>query len=57
MEDSNEQAAAADELADAHYNASVGIRHLLGLSNALDLDITSTALGRLQTFEHRHPAD
>jgi dCTP diphosphatase len=40
----------ADELADI-------IIYCLSLSNALDLDITSAVLGKLQTNERRYPAD
>lgn len=50
VEDSDEQAAVGDELADV-------IIYCLSLSNALDLDISSAVLGKLQTNEHRYPAD
>jgi NTP pyrophosphatase (non-canonical NTP hydrolase) len=45
-----EQAAIAEELADI-------IIYCLSLSNALDLDLSSAVLGKLQTNEHRYPAD
>jgi NTP pyrophosphatase (non-canonical NTP hydrolase) len=50
VEDSDEQVAVADELADV-------IIYCLSLSNALDLDISSAVLDKLQTNEHRYPAD
>jgi dCTP diphosphatase len=50
VEDSAEQAAIADELADI-------VIYCLSLSNALDLDISSAVLDKLQTNEHRYPAD
>ena len=50
VEDSDERAAVADELADI-------IIYCLSLSNALDLDVSSAVLGKLQTNEHRYPAD
>jgi len=50
VEDSTEQAAIADELADV-------IIYCLSLSNALDLDISSAVLSKLQTNESRYPAD
>jgi dCTP diphosphatase len=50
VEDSDEQFAVGDELADI-------IIYCLSLSNALDLDISSAVLGKLQTNEHRYPAD
>jgi dCTP diphosphatase len=50
VEDPGERAAVADELADI-------IIYCLSLSNALDLDISSAVLGKLQTNEHRYPAD
>ena len=40
----------ADELADI-------VIYCLSLSNALELDISSAVLGKLQTNEHRYPAD
>jgi NTP pyrophosphatase (non-canonical NTP hydrolase) len=49
-EDPAEQAAVADELADV-------VIYCLSLSNALGLDVTSAVLGKLQTNEHRYPAD
>ncbi len=45
-----ERAAVADELADV-------LIYCLSLSNALDLDISSAVLGKLQTNEHRYPAE
>jgi dCTP diphosphatase len=48
--ESDERAAVADELADI-------IIYCLSLSNALDLDISSAVLGKLQTNERRYPAD
>ena len=50
VEDSAERVAVADELADI-------IIYCLSLSNALDLDISSAVLAKLQTNEHRYPAD
>jgi len=44
-----ERAAVADELADI-------VIYCLSLSNALDLDISSAVLGKLQTNEGRYPA-
>jgi dCTP diphosphatase len=49
-EESDERTAVADELADI-------IIYCLSLSNALDLDISSAVLGKLQTNEHRYPVD
>jgi dCTP diphosphatase len=48
--ESDERAAVADELADI-------IIYCLSLSNALNLDISSAVLGKLQTNERRYPAD
>jgi dCTP diphosphatase len=48
-EDLAERAAVADELADI-------LIYCLSLSNALDLDVSSAVLGKLQTNEHRYPA-
>jgi dCTP diphosphatase len=48
--DPGERAAVADELADI-------LIYCLSLSNALDLDITSAVLTKLQANEHRYPAD
>jgi len=45
-----ERAAVADELADI-------VIYCLSLSNALELDISSAVLGKLQTNEQRYPAD
>jgi hypothetical protein len=33
------------------------IIYCLSLSNVLDLDVSSAVLGKLQTNEHRYPAD
>jgi NTP pyrophosphatase (non-canonical NTP hydrolase) len=49
-EDSKERAAVADELADI-------LIYCLSLSNALDLDISSAVLAKLQINEHRYPAN
>ena len=46
----DEEAAVADELADI-------LIYCLSFSNALDLDVTSAVLGKLQTNEHRYPAE
>lgn len=48
--DPSERAAVADELADI-------LIYCLSMGNALDLDISSAVLGKLQTNEHRYPAD
>ena len=50
VEDADERAAVADELADITI-------YCLSLSNALDLDMSSAVLGKLQSNEHRYPAD
>jgi dCTP diphosphatase len=50
VEDPAGRAAVADELADV-------LIYGLSLSNALDLDISSAVLGKLQTNERRYPAD
>jgi NTP pyrophosphatase (non-canonical NTP hydrolase) len=50
VEDPGERAAVADELADI-------VIYCLSLSNALDLDVSSAVLGKLETNEHRYPAD
>ena len=50
VEDPAELAAVTDELADI-------VIYCLSLSNALDLDVSSAVLGKLQTNEHRYPAD
>ncbi len=50
VEDPAEWAAVADEMADI-------IIYCLSLSNALDLDISSAVLDKLETNEHRYPAD
>ena len=49
-ERSDERVAAADELADI-------LIYCLSLSNALDLDVSTAVLKKLQTNEHRYPAD
>jgi NTP pyrophosphatase (non-canonical NTP hydrolase) len=49
-EEPDERAAVADELADI-------LIYCLSLSNALDLDISSAVLGKLQINERRYPAD
>lgn len=48
--DPAEHGAVADELADI-------VIHCLSLNNALNLDVSSAVLGKLQTNEHRYPAD
>jgi len=48
--ESDERTAVADELADI-------LIYCLSLSNALELDVSSAVLGKLQTNEHRYPAD
>jgi len=50
VQDPAERAAIADELADI-------LIYCLSLSNALDLDVSSAVLGKLQINEHRYPAD
>ena len=45
-----ERAAIAGELADI-------LIYCLSLSNALDLDVSSAVLGKLQTNEHRYPVN
>ena len=45
-----ERAAVTEELADV-------IIYCLSLSNALDLDISSAVISKLQANEHRYPAD
>jgi NTP pyrophosphatase (non-canonical NTP hydrolase) len=47
--DAGVQAAVAEELADI-------VIYCLSLSNALDLDLTSSVLGKLQANEHRYPS-
>jgi dCTP diphosphatase len=49
-DDPVERAAIADELADV-------VIYCLSLCNALDLDVSSAVLGKLQTNEARFPAD
>ena len=49
VEDPAERVAVAGELADV-------LIYCLSLSNALDLDVSSAVLGKLQTNEHRYPA-
>ena len=50
VQDTTERAAVADELADIMI-------YSLSLVNALDLDVSSAVLGKLETNEHRYPAD
>ena len=50
VQDPTERAAVADELADIMI-------YSLSLINALDLDVSSAVLGKLETNEHRYPAD
>jgi NTP pyrophosphatase (non-canonical NTP hydrolase) len=50
VSDPKERAAIAGELADI-------IIYCLSLSNALDLDISASVLGKLDTNEQRYPAD
>jgi dCTP diphosphatase len=50
VEDSDERAAVAAELADI-------LIYCLSLSNALELDVSSAVLGKLETNEHRYPAE
>jgi dCTP diphosphatase len=49
-DDPAERSAVAEELADI-------LIYCLSLSNALDLDISSAVLGKLETNEDRYPAD
>lgn len=50
VQEPGERAAVADELADV-------IIYCLSLSNALDLDVSSTVLDKLEINQHRYPAD
>jgi NTP pyrophosphatase (non-canonical NTP hydrolase) len=50
VEDSDERAVVADELADI-------LIYCLSLSNALELDVSSAVLGKLQANEVRYPVD
>jgi dCTP diphosphatase len=50
VQDPAELAALAAELADI-------LIYGLSLSNALNLDVSSAVLGKLQTNEHRYPVD
>ena len=50
MDDPRERAAVGDELADI-------LIYCLSLSNALDLDVSSAVLGKLEVNEGRYPAD
>ena len=50
VQDPVERVAVADELADI-------VIYCLSLSNALDLEVSSAVLGKLETNEHRYPAD
>jgi hypothetical protein len=56
-EDSDEQAAVADELAYGDCSSVVGVIYCLSLRNALDLDICSAVVGKLQTYGHHYAAD
>jgi dCTP diphosphatase len=49
VRDHAELAAVADELADV-------VIYCLSLSNALEIDLSSAVLAKLQTNEHRYPA-
>ena len=50
VQDPAERASVADELADI-------VIYCLSLSNALDLDVSSAVLRKLQTNEHRYPVN
>ena len=50
IEDLTRRVAVADELADI-------VIYCLSLSNALDLDVSAAVLEKLETNEHRYPAD
>ena len=50
VQEADELAAVADELADI-------LIYCLSLSNALNIDVSSAVLDKLQTNEHRYPAD
>ena len=50
VQDPVERVAVADELADI-------VIYCLSLSNALDLEVSSAVLGKLETNEHRYPAN
>jgi len=50
VQDPVERVAVANELADI-------VIYCLSLSNALDLEVSSAVLGKLETNEHRYPAD
>lgn len=50
VSDADGRAAVAEELADV-------LIYCLSLSNALDLDISSAVLGKLETNEHRYPTE
>jgi dCTP diphosphatase len=50
VDDPAERAAVADELADI-------VIYCLSLSNALGLDVSSAVLSKLETNEHRYPAN
>ena len=54
----DEISSVAYELVDSDYTIIVvGLIYRLSLSNALDLDVSSAVLGKLQTNEHRYPAE
>jgi dCTP diphosphatase len=48
--DPDERAAVADEIADV-------VIYCLSLTNAMDLDLSSSVLGKLKINEHRYPAE
>jgi NTP pyrophosphatase (non-canonical NTP hydrolase) len=50
VQEPGEKAAVADEVADI-------LIYCLSLSNALDLDVSSAVLEKLETNEHRYPVD
>jgi dCTP diphosphatase len=50
VQDPAERAAVTDELADV-------LIYCLSLSNALDIDVTSAVMDKLQTNEHRYPPE
>jgi dCTP diphosphatase len=50
VEDSDELTTVANELADI-------IIYCLSLSNALNLDVSAAVVGKLETNEHRYPAE
>ncbi len=50
VQEPGEQAAVADELADI-------VIYCLSLSNALDMEVSGAVLEKLETNEHRYPAE